>query len=73
VWWHAEMTHVVPGQGRRGRTRTEACTPLKRAHRRSGQAGTAPPTWGRLLLRGAGYCQVTDRITLIEKFGRRRR
>jgi len=31
VWWHAEMTHVVPGQGRRGRTWTEPCTPLKRA------------------------------------------
>jgi hypothetical protein len=20
VWWHAGMTHVVPGQGHRGRT-----------------------------------------------------
>src|SRR5215469_17012868 len=31
VWWRAEMTHVVPGQRGRGRTCTEACTPLKRA------------------------------------------
>src|SRR5262249_301737 len=68
VWWHAEMTHVVPGQGRGGRTRTEAGAPLGRAYRRSGQAGTVRRPGCRLLLRGAGCRQVTDRITLIEKF-----
>ena len=31
VWWRAETARVVPGQGRRGRIRTEPCTPLKRA------------------------------------------
>ena len=68
VWWCAEMTHVVPGQGCRGRTSMEPRTPLKRAHRRSGQAGTVRRPGCRLLVRGAGCRQVTDRITLIEKF-----
>ena len=31
VWWCAEMTHVVPGQGCRGRTSMEPRTPLNRA------------------------------------------
>src|SRR5215469_9528241 len=30
VWWHAEMTHVVPGQGHCGRTWTEPRTPPRR-------------------------------------------
>jgi len=54
VWWCAEMTHVVPGQGCRGRTSMEPRTPLKRAHRRSGQAGTVRRPGCRLLLHGAG-------------------
>jgi len=49
VWWCAEMTHVVPGQGCRGRTSMEPRTPLKRAHRRSRRPGPSADL-------GAGCC-----------------
>ena len=49
VYWHAEMTHVVPGQRRRGHTWTEGCTPLKRARptlqARSGRTMITNPSY----------------------------
>jgi len=49
VYWHAEMTHVVPGQRRRGHTWTEGCTPLERARptlqARSGRTMITNPSY----------------------------
>ena len=75
VWWCAEMTHVVPGQGCRGRTSMEPRTPLKRAHRRSRRPGPSADL-------GAGCCcmgpgrpapfRFSDGASTIGVSGRRR-